>query len=75
MISFDFISHSFPSTFVILPPASVTNNTPLEISHKLRFFSQKASSLPAATYAKSNPAEPNLLIPAETFNISSISNK
>ena len=50
---------------------AITGNTISlgEISHKFISFSQNPSSLPAATYARSNAAEPNLLIPAVDFKI------
>ena len=61
--------HSFPDGSVTFPPASLTNKTPEHTSQRLRFLSQKASNLPAETYARSNAAEPILLKPAEFFVI------
>ena len=52
------IQPSLPSRSPTRPPASVMRSEPAAMSHGLKPSSQKPSSRPAATYARSSAAEP-----------------
>ena len=69
------INHLSPLGWVIFPPASLTNNTPEEISQIFKFLCQNASVFPEATNARSIAAAPVLLKPEQFFAILSISLK
>src|SRR5258708_6530912 len=49
----------FPPSVVTRPPASATINAPAATSHGFRLVDQKASSRPAAMYARLSAADPD----------------
>ena len=60
-----FSANAPSAKFVTRPPAYSTSRIPAAVSHGFRLNSQKASSRPAATYARSSAADPARRTPCE----------